>query len=160
MAHRTFNPAQRPASKGPRISPAPVPGVDLSPSSGQLMKPRSSSTHRLAPFADSSPRVHCQRTAWDAAFAFRIWISRCSSPRIAASRVESLQSHRGLICHNFANIREYSYATVHPLRNLHQHRPPALREDRRPAVGVVEDGPDALVEDLRRDARSRAARRV
>ena len=48
----------------------------------------------------------------------------------------------------------------HPLRNLHQHRPPALREDRRPAVGVVEDGPDALVEDLRRDARSRAARRV
>ena len=36
------------------------------------MKPRSSSTHRLAPFADSSIRVHCQRTAWDAAFAFRM----------------------------------------------------------------------------------------
>jgi hypothetical protein len=106
MAHRTFNPAQRPISK--RSAHITGTGTRSRPLTKlrQLMKPRSSSTHRLAPFADSSPRVHCQRTAWDAAFAFRIWISRCSSPRIAAARVESLQSHRGLICHDFASIRE------------------------------------------------------
>ena len=44
--------------------------------------------------------VHCQRTAWDAAFAFRIWLE------------QSYWSHRGLICHDFAVIREYSYAIL------------------------------------------------
>ena len=49
--------------KGPRMSQAPVSGDDPSPTSGQLMKLRRSSTLPLAPFAASSTRVNCQRTA-------------------------------------------------------------------------------------------------
>ena len=71
MTSRTSRPSQSPASNAAsHISAIGTRGRPIT-SCGPLMKPRSSSTHQLAPFANCRTRVHCQRTAWDAAFAFR-----------------------------------------------------------------------------------------
>jgi hypothetical protein len=47
--------------------------------------------------------------------------------------------------------RQMLERSQHPLRNLHQHRPPALREDRRPRGRGHRNELDALVEELRRE---------
>jgi hypothetical protein len=65
MAHRTFNPAQRPASKrsahmtGTGTPSRPLTKLRTIDETAELFN---TSTRT---FADSSNRVHCQRTAWD-----------------------------------------------------------------------------------------------
>jgi hypothetical protein len=88
-----------------RISPAPR-LFGRSPGSARLRKRRNSSTHRPAPFGDSSPRVRCQCTAWDDPSGFPRPIFRLFSPPIAAYELLAHESPRGLISHLFSDDRE------------------------------------------------------